>query len=154
MNQKEEFQHLNDNFQALHFPVYLTKPQGRSLPRLRSSFHAQQHLVVGKRIPSANNLLVTKVCLSGSNFQDLVEIFSDSKITLSAQDLSSVKFCMIHLMAELSAGGSHFSFCSLTPSPPHPQGMPPSLTQVKEVRGQATVSGLCPVFVQSKSNEN
>lgn len=30
MIQKEEFQHLNDNFKAVHFSTNLTKPQGGS----------------------------------------------------------------------------------------------------------------------------
>lgn len=116
MIQKEKFQHLN-NFKAVDFSVYLTKPQAGSPPWFQSLFPCLAAPGCGKKNTFCNLLATKRVCLSGPNFGDLVEIFSDPRIMLR-EYLSSTILYMIHLMTELGTRGFHFSFYSLLiPSP-------------------------------------
>lgn len=74
------------------FLYILTKPQGQSPPWSQILFPYLAAPGCEKKTTFSNLLVTKKVCLSGLNFYDLVEIFSDFKIKLSAQYLPSVKF--------------------------------------------------------------
>lgn len=91
----EKFQRLS-NFKAVDFSIYLTKPWAGNPLWFQSLFPCLAAAGYTKKNTFSHLSVTKKVCLSGSNFGDQVEIFSDSQIMLSAQYLSSVKFYMIH----------------------------------------------------------
>ena len=87
----EKFQRLS-NFKAVDFSIYLTKPWAGNPLWFQSLFPCLAAAGYTKKNTFSHLSITKKVCLSGSNFGDQVEIFSDLDVSITFIHVMSFEY--------------------------------------------------------------